>query len=191
MTKAALRDIYKQKRNLISPNERSKWSDLLLINFQKLDLPYIQCVHSYLAVYDRNEIDTQHILRYLEFSNPGLQVSVPKVNVETGQMEHYIYNNDTEVVINKFGIAEPVDGEKVSVTDIDVVLTPLIAFDKNGYRVGYGKGFYDKFLHQCRNNVIKIGLSFFEAEETIDDLSQFDIPLNYCITPKTIYHFKK
>jgi 5-formyltetrahydrofolate cyclo-ligase len=189
MTKAALRNIYRQKRNGISPKERSKWSDLLLINFQKLDLPYIRCVHSYLAVYHRNEIDTQHILRYLEFSNPGLQISVPKVNIETGQMEHYIYNDDTELMMNKFGIAEPVDGEKIAVADIDLVLTPLIAFDKNGYRVGYGKGFYDKFLHQCRSDVIKIGLSFFDAEEVIDYLSQFDIPLNCCVTPQTIYRF--
>ncbi len=190
MTKADLRTIYKQKRNLISPTERSKLSDLLLINFQKLDLPYIQCVHSYLAMYDKTEIDTHQILGYLEFSNPGLQIIVPKINIETGQMEHYIYNDDTELSMNDFGIAEPVNGEKVAVNSIDVVLTPLIAFDKNGYRVGYGKGFYDKFLHQCRDDVIKIGLSFFDAEETIDDLSQFDIPLDYCVTPQTVYRFK-
>ena len=190
MTKAALRNIYKQKRNLISSKEKSKWSDLLLINFQKIKLPFIQYVHTYLAMYGQNEIDTQHILGYLEFSNPGLQVSVPKVNNETGQIEHYIYKDDMEMMTNNFGVAEPAAGEKVAATYIDVVLTPLIAFDKNGNRVGYGKGFYDKFLEQCRSDVIKIGLSFFEAEETIDDINQFDIPLNYCVTPQTIYHFE-
>src|SRR5687767_982814 len=190
MTKAVLRNIYKQKRNLISAKEKSKWSDLLLINFQKIELPFIQCVHTYLAIYAQNEIRTQHILGYLEFLNPGLKVSVPKVNNDTGQIEHYIYKDDMEMMINNFGIAEPAGGERIAATDIDLVLTPLIAFDKNGNRVGYGKGFYDKFLQQCRTDVIKIGLSFFEAEETIDDINQFDIPLNFCVTPQTIYHFK-
>jgi 5-formyltetrahydrofolate cyclo-ligase len=189
MTKAALRNIYKQKRNRISPKEKSKWSDLLLINFQKIELPFIHCVHTYLAMYEQNEIDTRNILGYLEFINPDLQVSVPKVNSETGRIEHYIFKDDMEMLINNFGIAEPTGGKKIAATDIDVVLTPLIAFDKKGYRVGYGKGFYDKFLQQCRGDVIKIGLSFFEAEDTIDDLNQFDIPLNYCVTPQTIYHF--
>ena len=190
MTKAVLRNIYKQKRRLISSKEKSKWSDLLLINFQKIELPFIQCVHTYLAMYDQNEIDTQHILGYLEFSNPGLLVSIPKINDDTGQIEHYVYKDNMEMMTNNFGIDEPAGGEKVDATDIDVVLTPLIAFDKNGNRVGYGKGFYDKFLRQCRSDVIKIGLSFFEAEEAIDDINQFDIPLNYCVTPQTIYHFK-
>src|SRR5688572_30235029 len=150
MTKAVLRNIYKQKRNLISSIEKSKLSDLLLINFQKIELPFIQCVHTYLAMYGQNEINTQYIIRYLEFMNPGLQVSVPKVNNNTGHIEHYVYKSDMEMLINNFGIAEPAGGEKIAATDIDVVLTPLFAFDKNGYRVGYGKGFYDKFLQQCR-----------------------------------------
>ena len=80
-------------------------------------------------------------------------------------------------------------GEKIEATDIDLVITPLLAFDKKGYRVGFGKGFYDKLLAQCKHDVIKVGLSFFEAEEKIDDIKQNDIPLDYCITSDTIYSF--
>ena len=93
------------------------------------------------------------------------------------------------MIENFFGIAEPAGGNKISPKEIDLVLVPLLAFDQKGYRVGYGKGFYDKFLSECRMDVIKIGLSFFEAEEQIADINQFDISLNYCVTPKRIYDF--
>jgi len=189
MTKAQLRTIYKEKRKLISAQQKTMWSDLLLINFQKIDLPFINCVHTYLAMYDHNEIATGQILGYLKFRNPGLQVSVPKVNIETGEIEQFIYKEDMEMIINKFGAKEPSDGDKVDAVAIDVVLTPLLAFDKKGNRVGFGKGYYDKFFSQCRSDVIKIGLSFFEAEDVIEDTNQYDVPLNYCVTPQTIYRF--
>ena len=189
MKKSQLRNIYKEKRKLISSQQKARWTDLLLINFQKIDLPFIRCVHTYLAMYDHNEIPTQQILGYLKFRNPGLQISVPKVNAETGQIEHFIYKEDMAMVINKFGVKEPSDGDKIDAADIDVVLTPLLAFDKKGNRVGFGKGYYDKFFPQCRSDVLKIGLSFFEAEDVIDDTGQYDIPLDFCVTPQTIYRF--
>lgn len=70
-----------------------------------------------------------------------------------------------------------------------MVFVPLLAFDKNGDRVGYGKGFYDKFLKECKPEIIKIGLSFFEPEEKIDGIFEEDIKLDYCVTPNEIYTF--
>ena len=84
---------------------------------------------------------------------------------------------------------EPAGGKPVSEDQIDVVIVPLLVFDEKGNRVGYGKGFYDRFLSRCREDVIKIGLSFFDAEKRIDDTDEFDIPLTYCITPGKIYEF--
>ena len=72
---------------------------------------------------------------------------------------------------------------------IDVVFVPLLAFDKNGHRIGYGKGYYDKFLSSCKPDIIKIGLSFYEAEEAFQDVYPSDIPLDYCVTPKKVYRF--
>lgn len=189
MTKAALRKLYKEKRQQVSWSDRERWTDLILINFQKLDLPFINCVHTYLAMDQQNEVDTENITRYLTFRNPGLKIAVPKINLDEQEMKHYIYNDDVEMVPNAFGIIEPVKGEKVLPTEIDVVLTPLLAFDTKGYRVGYGKGFYDKFLLQCKKNVLRIGLSFFEAEENIEDINPYDIPMDYCVTPKNTYTF--
>lgn len=189
MTKAELRKIYKAKRDDISTGQNIKWTDLILINFQKIDLPFIDCVHTYLAIDKLKEINTDLIIGYLEFINPGLKISVPKINIKTALMEHFIYHDNIEMVINEFGIAEPLHGERVADTDIDIILIPLLAFDKKGHRVGYGKGFYDRFLQQCKPDALKIGLSFFEAESAIDDIDQFDISLNYCVTPQTVYIF--
>ncbi|MDP2160837.1 MAG: 5-formyltetrahydrofolate cyclo-ligase, partial [Flavobacterium sp.] len=93
------------------------------------------------------------------------------------------------IIKNDYGIPEPVDGLEVPVAKIDVVFVPLLAYDKNGHRVGYGKGFYDRFLSECKPTTIKIGLSFFEPEDLIEDVFESDIQLNYCITPQTIYIF--
>ena len=189
MTKAALRKIYKEKRKQISPRDKERFTDLILINFQKLDLPFIDCVHTYLPIENQNEIETGNITRYLTFINAGLKIVVPKINLDEGEMKHYIFNDDVEMASNSFGIIEPVKGEKVSVDEIKLVITPLLAFDKKGYRVGYGKGFYDKFFKQCNKAVIRVGLSFFDAEEIIDDTDAYDIPLHYCITPNSVYTF--
>ena len=189
MNKQQLRKIYKEKRKLITSQEKAKWMDLLLINFQKIDLPFISCVHTYMAMYDHNEIATQQIIKNLQFRNPGMQIVIPKINAESGQMENFIYKEDMLMVINDFGVKEPSDGDTIDSNYIDAVLVPLLAFDKKGNRVGFGKGHYDKFFSQCRSDVIKIGLSFFEAEEIIDDTNQFDISLNYCVTPQRIYQF--
>jgi 5-formyltetrahydrofolate cyclo-ligase len=187
--KAELRKIYREKRKQMSWKERERGTDLVLINFQKLDLPFIGCVHTYLAMEEANEMETANITRYLEFKNPGLITVVPKINMDAGEMRHYIYNDDMEMAPNSFGIIEPVKGEKVRADEIDLVLTPLLAFDKKGNRVGYGKGFYDKFFAQCKKDVIRVGLCFFEAEERIDDVNEFDVPLHYCITPQQVYTF--
>jgi 5-formyltetrahydrofolate cyclo-ligase len=69
------------------------------------------------------------------------------------------------------------------------VLIPLLAFDRKGHRVGYGKGYYDRFLRTCRKDVVKIGFSYFDPVEKIEDASRYDVRLNYCITPNDIYRF--
>jgi 5-formyltetrahydrofolate cyclo-ligase len=188
MTKAELRTIYKGKRAQLSSQDVAKSADLILINFQHIRLPFISFVHTYIAAEKLLETDTSPITRYLKFKNPDLAILVPKIDI-SGVMQHFQFSDEMELVKNSFGIAEPANGETFLAAEIDLVLVPLLAFDKNGYRVGYGKGYYDRFLSECREDVIKIGLSFFEPEEQIDDINQFDIPLNYCITPQQVYEF--
>ncbi|HTG57240.1 MAG TPA: 5-formyltetrahydrofolate cyclo-ligase, partial [Niabella sp.] len=92
---------------------------------------------------------------------------------------------------NQYGTPEPeAEGASIILPEaIDLVILPLLCFDKLGYRVGYGKGFYDKFLEQVSDEVIKVGLSYYEPIDKIQDLNEFDVPLDYCITPERMYEF--
>ena len=189
MKKEDLRNIYKQKRKTLSLQSIEKYNDLILINFQKLILPSIECVHTYLSSLKLGEPETANIIKYLEFKNPLLRVVIPKVDIHSGNMTHYHYNKGVEIIKNKYGIDEPKDGNQIDEAEIDLVLIPLLAFDTSGYRVGFGKGYYDKFLCRCRKDVIKVGLSFFEPVEKIEDVTGYDIPLDICVTPKENFIF--
>jgi len=189
MKKNELRKIYKEKRKTISVDEMDKLNDLILINFQKIRLPFINCVHTYLASLKLAEADTAKIIRFLQFQIPHLKVAIPKIDVRTASMRHFHFNQTSELINNAFGIDEPKTGDQIKEDEIDLILVPLLAFDKKGFRVGYGKGFYDKFLFQCRLDAIKVGLSFFEPVDEITDINQFDIALNYCVTPQELFVF--
>ncbi len=189
MTKAELRKLYRQKRNELDDATLEKLQDLVLIRFQTLGLPLLNCISSYLPVYSRREVDTQPVISYLRFQYPGLTVAIPKTDIATATMQHYVYNDETALLETGWGIMEPVGGEPVDPAAIDLVLMPLLAFDQRGYRVGYGKGMYDRFLTDCRADTLRIGLSFFGAEPEITDTDDFDIPLDYCVTPYQVYEF--
>jgi 5-formyltetrahydrofolate cyclo-ligase len=104
-------------------------------------------------------------------------------------MQLYLVDNDTDYKTNSYGIAEPINGAPLAAEEIDMVFVPLLAFDIKGYRAGYGKGFYDRLLANCREDIIKIGFSFFEPVDSIEDIDQFDVPLTTAITPNSIYEF--
>lgn len=189
MTKSEIRKIYKQKRILLTETEAGKMQDLLMISFQQLSLPFVEYLHSYLPIDTQKEVDTYPVMEFLKFGNPGLKIVTPKTDFENNTMTSLLFNEHTLLEKNKYDIMEPVSGEAVEPMLIDMVLVPLLSFSADGYRVGYGKGFYDRFLSECREDVIKIGLSFFDAGPHIDDTDEFDIPLTYCVTPHTVYEF--
>ena len=191
MTKAELRIIYREKRKSISLQQIDKWNDLILINFQKIPHPFFLCVHTYLASLKLREINTANIIRYLQFINPEMIVAVPKIDLSLNAMANYKFLKEMKMSTNSYGISEPVEGEIILPGEIDLVLIPLLAFDQRGYRVGYGKGFYDKFLSECNPDVVKIGLSYYDPVEEVMDINEFDVPLNYCITPNEIFEFGK
>ncbi|RTL60425.1 MAG: 5-formyltetrahydrofolate cyclo-ligase [Sphingobacteriales bacterium] len=189
MTKIELRKLYKEKRSALTATEINRLNDLLLIQFQQLNLPFIYYLHTYLAIEENNEVPADQVMSYLEFRNPGLRICVPKVNFTTGELYSYIIDKETDFVKNEFNVLEPLEAELIAPEKLDLILVPLLAFDERGYRVGYGKGFYDRFLSQCRKDAFKIGLSYFDATAVIDDVQQFDLPLTHCVTPHRIYEF--
>lgn len=189
MTKSALRKIFREKRNALSPAEIDKMNDLILLQFQKVSLPYVDVVHSYIASETLKEPDTSLILRYLEFRNPQLKIVAPKIDVTTLRMTHYHITSYDQLERNIYGIEEPASGLLIEPKDIDLVLIPMLGFNRNGHRVGYGKGYYDRFLADCRSDTLKAGISFFEPVESIDDTNAHDVTLDFCVTPMTIYEW--
>jgi 5-formyltetrahydrofolate cyclo-ligase len=189
MNKKDLRNIYRTKRLSLSDKELLVNQDLILIQFQKLSLPPLSLVHSFLPLYDTKEPDPIPMLDWLRFVNPGMQVCFSKINESDFSMQILIQDDETLYSVNKYGIPEPIDGEKVTEQDIDMAIIPLLAFDKDGHRVGYGKGYYDRFIEKCSPDMIKVGISYFQPVDKIDDLGIFDKKLDFCITPEQIYAF--
>ncbi len=191
MNKKEIRLLYIDKRANLSSPLKMKMDDLMLINFQRLQIDIPSLVMTYSPIIRANEFDPQIITDYCYFKNPGQQLFYP-VMIEAGgspQLVSVIVDDETEFKINKYGVAEPIDGIDMFPTEIDLVIVPLLSFDKKGYRVGYGKGYYDRFLKQCRKDCIKIGFSYFDALDHIADVDKYDIRLDYCITPETVYEF--
>lgn len=189
MLKSTARKLYKEKRQALSAFERAKLDDLLLIQLQTVQLPFITFLLSYWPIEQHNEPNTHLFSDYIEFQNPELITCYPKTNFADGTMHALPTDDDTRFRKNKFSIYEPEDGEIVSPAGIDMIFVPLLSFDKSGYRVGYGRGFYDRYLSRCRSECMKIGFSYFEPLDMIDDKNEFDVPLDLCVTPTTVYVF--
>ena len=187
MEKKDLRKIYKEKRAALSLEKREEMS--LAIANQLVEMPIwdFTYYHLFLPIEHHHEIDTEFILHLL--AGRDKEIVVSKSNFADCSMTHYLLTDNTKIKKNEFNIPEPVDGLEVPVNKIDVVFVPLLAFDKAGHRVGYGKGFYDTFLGACRENTVKIGLSFFEAVQGIEGLYETDQALDFCVTPEIIYDF--
>ena len=189
MIKKEIRNLFREKRNELTLQERIKLDDLLLIQYQKAKVPFISSLLSYWPIEENGEPNVHLITDYLEFINPDLQVAYPKSDFILDEMIALAVDSTTEFVQNEHHIYEPETGNVLDASEIDMILVPLLAFDKRGYRVGYGKGFYDKYLANCRKDCIKAGFSYFEPIEEIIDTLDFDVPLDLCITPHSVYVF--
>ena len=188
MNKNTLRQTYIQARQGLSEEEIDDKS--LAIANQALRLPIWDKsnYHLFLSIVAKKEINTDYLLQVLAGKDKNIVLS--KSDFKTGDMQHFLLTDNTVLRVNSYGIPEPEGGIQIQENQLDVVFVPLLAFDQHGNRVGYGKGFYDRFLEKCKPEVIKVGLSFFEAVPSITEVSDLDIGLDYCITPEHIYTFK-
>lgn len=189
MLKKELRKKYRTERLALTAVQQTKLDDLLLIQFQKLSLPELHSVLSFYPIEEKREINTFLLTDFLAFRNPDLQMCYPKTNIFQNTMQAVVTTGETDFDANEYGIPEPINGHVLEPEVLDAVFVPLLAFDKKGNRVGYGKGFYDRFLRECRPDCLKIGLSYFEPVAQIEDAGEFDVPLSHCITPQAIYVF--
>jgi 5-formyltetrahydrofolate cyclo-ligase len=143
--------------------------------------------HLFLTIEEQKEINTEYILQIL--AGKDKEIVISKCDFATLGMTHFLLTDNTKIKKNNYNVPEPVDGLEVPDAKIDVVFVPLLAYDKQGNRVGYGKGFYDNFLSKCKPETVKIGLSFFPPEEKIEDVSVSYVKLDFCVTPDGVICF--
>lgn len=189
MTKQEARAFFLKERTKIDLFACERIAEQLLeVLSEKLTL-----VHSFIGAATRNEVDTKRIRQILQVERPAIQWAAPRMIPGTKAMEHYAWNDETELSTNRWGIEEPDSGtsQRIDIQLVDIVLIPLLAFDKQGQRVGYGGGYYDCFLPQCRTDTVKVGLSFFEPIEAIEDVNAYDVKLDSCVTPGKVYRWSK
>nr|AIA12650.1 LytTr DNA-binding domain protein [uncultured bacterium] len=190
MPKAELRKIYLARRKSLAAEERREKSRRIAANFfQNFDLRETRYLHCFLPIEKFAEIETKPIFQKIWQDFPQIQTLVPRVDFHTGEIENLTFKAETGLVQNAWEIHEPSHDETVPAEKIDLVLVPLLCFDERGFRVGYGKGFYDRFLKNCRNDCLKIGLSYFPPLPVIEDAHEGDVRLDFCVAPEGVRRF--
>jgi len=188
MIKAELRRMFLERRAALSHVRRIALDQSIADRFlDGFDLSSVFKLHSFVPISKFSEIDTSIILKRIWAYFRHIGVVAPRVDPEKNELRNFIFTSETELIESAWGIREPTGNVAVSPGEIDLVLVPLLCFDKRGNRVGYGKGYYDKFLNECRPDCLKVGLSYFPPVDEIVDIGSHDVPLDYCVTPELIY----
>ena len=186
MKKKELRAYYKKERNALTHKDRIKAAQSIRNQIIKKWNFKGELISLYLPIDRLNEIDTSRIAETLGNNNI---ICVPVANFKNYSLTHVELNAATKLEVNQWGIPEPINGKTFSVKDITVVLVPLLISDHQGHRLGYGKGFYDRFLKQCSPETLFIGLNYFEPIEELPELNAFDIPLHFLVTPDKVIQY--
>src|SRR5215471_19735212 len=182
MIKSTVRKEFLQRRMDILEEDLQQQTALIAFHFRQLSLPTVKYLLSYYPVASRREFDVSVCVELLKERNPPMRVTWPRIHIDMLDMEAGLVEKDGLFIKNRFSILEPISGAVVPVDLLDVIFVPLVAFDTRGFRVGYGKGYYDRYLSRCRPDTVKVGFSFFEAIDYIEDIEEFDVPLSFCIT---------
>ena len=183
--KTFLRSHYKKKRFSLTKQEVDDLSQRVFKQLDKLNIWKLKHYHIFISISKYNELDTSFIINKLKSEQKI--IIVPKIS--NNELVHIAINDETEFGLNEYGIKEPNDGNHFVIENLDIIFIPLLAFDIEGHRVGYGKGYYDRFLKLTNNSTLKIGLSFFDPINKILDIDDNDVKLDYCVTPKQVHKF--
>lgn len=172
---------------MLSPRELNEDSEAIVENALSSFQMEKKMVSLFLPIERQKEINTYSL--WEKITGFGSQVAVPVMNTQKGDLKHILLVNHNQLAVNELGIPEPQNGKVIAAHKIDVVFVPLLCFDERGHRVGYGGGYYDRFLKKCSPNCKFIGLSLFPPVEHIDEIEHTDIKLHACVTPEKVYRF--
>lgn len=178
LAKRAIRSEVRSRRDEMPPEERGRASDLIrersLREIERLDHAGTVMVYWSFG----SEVTTEGLIEALIRS--GRKVAMPRVT--DGELEPRAYRPGDAVSETTFGAKEPVGGEVLHPDDIDVIVVPGLAFDRRGYRVGYGGGFYDRLLSRTRPDAVRMGFCFaIQVVERVPSGS-FDLPVDMIVT---------
>ena len=157
-SKTVLRALFLEKRLALSKAVHEARSFTIANHCLQLPIWDQEYIHLFLPIEGKAEIDTTLILTLLQGRDK--QVVLPKVNGNS--LQHILLTDSTKLRKNQWGILEPEQGIEVPVRQLDVVFIPLLAWDKKGQRVGYGKGFYDSFLADLSQRLLKLDFPFLK-----------------------------
>lgn len=185
-TKVSLRQEYRKRRDQLNEDQIADWSIDISNRCLKIDLWEYSFYHLFMTSAKNNEVDTSYLLSIIQGKDK--QPIVSKM-LDDQSLEHFLLTDQIILKLNRFGVPEPLSGIVINPQQIDVVFVPLLIFDHQGHRVGYGKGYYDRFLGECNRDTLKVGLSFFDPVSKIEDIDTNDVPLDYAVTPRETYAF--
>ncbi|MCR9250638.1 MAG: 5-formyltetrahydrofolate cyclo-ligase [bacterium] len=188
VSKKTLRDTYLFKRKTLVKAEFDARNQSVLEHFQTLDNLSGKLVHVFLPIEKNYEVNTWPIVEYLKSIESSVIIS--KSNTHENTMQHFAFEDKKQLEQNKWGIPEPKSGKRVFSSEIDVVLIPFISFDRRGNRIGYGKGYYDRFLSECQPDVLKVGLSIIPPLDEILQADEHDIAMDLCVSHLGVYRFE-
>lgn len=190
--KNALRKELIAQRRSIAP-EAMKQNNLRIFEGwrNRFTLKSVRYFHIFQSISSFNEIDTQPFVNYAWSRHSHVRVVVPIVEKGKDDLLHVEMMPEQEMQTSSWGIPEPVPPWKhVFPMQMDMVLVPLLGFDMRGHRLGYGKGFYDRFLNLCRPKCLKIGLALEMGKQGKNLLTHSgDVPLDFIVTEAEIYRF--
>lgn len=190
MNKAIVRKKYIAKRNGYPPAQVLANSKSIAEKFIASDIwKACKVIHIFNSIPDKAEVDTSFLREVFFKKFPEVKICTSVVEQNDLDLMHTYITPETTYRPNKWNIPEPLERVPLNEREIDLVLLPLVAFDVKGNRVGYGKGFYDRFLKKCKPDVIKVGLSLFEATDELIEVDAWDVPLDWVVTPEQMYRF--
>ncbi len=188
--KRAKRDVRRRvlaARDAMTPPERERAS--ASISDRVLTLPEVERASTVMVFWSfGSEPDTASLVE--AFQARGVQVALPRI--VDGEMEPHTFAPGDAVAETSFGAREPSAGEELDPSTIDIVVTPLVAFDRSGRRVGYGGGYYDRFFLRTRPDTARVGIAF-DMQLTEEDLphGHFDVGLDAVVTESGVVRFRR
>lgn len=179
--KQELRQRLLEKRSELTKEEYTRKSAQIIRRLKgEPEFKKAHTIHCYVSINERNEVNTRPLIKALLAAERN--VVIPVTNFDSGILTHVYLNRFSDLKKNEWGVPEPIRGEEADTDDLDLVIVPMAGGDYDKNRIGYGKGFYDRFLQQV--GCPAVGLLFERCLVDTVPTGKFDVPLDKLVTEK-------